>query len=362
MSNPHTHPNVSDEARFQAVIARDEAADGRFFYGVVTTGIYCRPSCASRAPLRKNVRFFGTVSEAIDAGFRACKRCRPGASPGEAERLERMAAVARWIEAHADEALPLATLAERAGVSPGFLQRTFKAVFGASPKAFHDAARLGRLKGALREGGGVTDAILKAGHGSPSRVYGRAQARLGMTPKAYRDGAEGEAMSYAYRESSLGPLMMAATDRGVCFVMFGADEPELLAALVAEFPRAQVAPMASVSSGELDAWMDALDAHLAHAAPLPEIPLDLRGTAFQLRVWSFLLSIPTDATVSYREVAEGIGQGAATRAAATACGRNRVAVLVPCHRVLRANGGLGGYRWGEERKAALLARLAGSKG
>jgi AraC family transcriptional regulator of adaptative response/methylated-DNA-[protein]-cysteine methyltransferase len=280
-----------------------------------------------------------------------------------------LVALARRIVARADEAWPLADMAADFGLSPSAFQRRFVALVGLSPKALQDAARLGRLKSALKAGSAVTDAILEAGFGSPSRVYGEAQRDLGMTPSAYRAGAPGETIHWALRDTRLGLLAMAATARGVCFAQFGEDADALRAELAREFPKATLVASAAQREGsdtaaaaeaELDAWITALDAHLSAAAPAPTLPLDLRGTAFQMRVWRFLQGIPLGVTRSYAEVAEAIGAPKATRAVGTACGANRVAVLVPCHRVLRGDGGLGGYRWGLARKRALLdAELAG---
>ena len=260
--------------------------------------------------------------------------------------------LARRLVAHADEPWPLATLAAEFSLSPSAFQRRFTAVIGLSPKALQDAARLGRLKSALKAGSRVTDAILEAGFGSTSRVYGEAPRDLGMTLSAYRDGAAGELIHWAVRKTRLGWLAMAATARGVCFAQFGNDADELRAELAREFPKA--ARVESAGSAQLDAWIAALDAHLSRATPAPHLPLDLRGTAFQMRVWRFLQGIPLGETRSYADVAQAIGAPKATRAVGTACGANRVAVLVPCHRVLRGDGGLGGYRWGLERKRALL--------
>lgn len=261
-------------------------------------------------------------------------------------------ALARSLVARADEPWPLATMAARFGLSPSAFQRRFVALVGVSPKALQDAARLGRLKAALQTGSRITDAILDAGFGSTSRLYGEAQRDLGMTPSAYRGGARGETIHWALRQSALGPLLMAATDRGVCFAQFGEDAAALEGALVREFPRATL--FRSEPGAPLDRWIAALDAHLSHAVPAPSLPLDLRGTAFQMRVWRFLQGIPLGTTRSYAEVSAGIGAPNAIRAVGSACGANRVAVLVPCHRVLRADGHLGGYRWGLERKRALL--------
>lgn len=267
---------------------------------------------------------------------------------------DRLVALARYIEANAGRKLPLSTLAARSELSPTYLQRKFKAVFGVSPKAYQDAARLKLLKGGLKAGGDVTRAIFDAGYGSTSRVYGKAIRYVGMTPNAYRAGGAGETIAYGCRATSLGLLMMGATDRGVCFAMFG-DNPEVLRAqLSTEFPNASLAASPNLHQPALDDWMTALDAHLSGRAPRPELPLDLRGTAFQIQTWEFLLSIPEGEARSYGELAEGIGRPTAVRAAASACGKNRVAVLVPCHRVLRGDGGAGGYRWGADRKRTLL--------
>jgi AraC family transcriptional regulator of adaptative response/methylated-DNA-[protein]-cysteine methyltransferase len=341
-----------DQTLRRAIGARDAAYDGRFVYGVASTGIYCRPSCPSRAARPEQLRFFATPAAATAAGFRACKRCQPDAPESAATR--RMRDLARYIDAHADEALSLARLAHRAHLSPAHLQRRFKAVLGVSPKAYQDAARLRALKQTLRRGGRVLEAIEGAGFQSTSRIYGNAARNLGMTPSRYRAGGVDETISHAARRTSLGWLVMGATDRGVCFAEFGATRAALEARLRAEFPRATLRAAGPGAAPQLDAWILALEAHLARSAPRPDLPLDLRGTAFQIRVWRFLLGIPTGTTATYRDVASGIGSPAAVRAAASACAANRIAVLVPCHRVLRSDGALGGYRWGLARKRALL--------
>ena len=336
---------------YQAVANRDVSRDGEFYYGVVTTGVYCRPSCAARLANRENMRFFSDPAEARQAGFRACKRCRPDDVQSD---LDKLVDVARYIDEHAEQRLTLVALAKRAGLSPARLQKKFKASFGTSPKGYQDARRLQRLKGSLKEGDDVTGAIFGAGYGSTSRVYGKAANNMGMTPSAYRSGGKGETIWYARRESALGPLLMAATDRGVCFAQFGDNATALKQQLQAEFPAAVVKPTPGGADSELDAWIEALDRHLADHAPRPDLPLDLRGTAFQLKVWRFLLGMEAGDVVSYGELAEGIGEPKAVRAAASACGANRVGVLVPCHRVLRGDGSLGGYRWGADRKRTLL--------
>ncbi len=277
------------------------------------------------------------------------------ARPGEpAVRL--MQALARYIEKNADGTISLRQLAAQAQLSSAHLQRTFKAVLGVSPKAYHDAARLRLLKKGLKAGKSVLDSITEAGFQSTSRLYGHPLRNLGMTPSTYRAGGSGETIAYALRTSALGPLLMAATDRGVCFAQFGNSEAALIARLRAEFPRARIVASDMTHSSELDAWMRALDAHVAGNAPRPDLPLDLRGTAFQIRVWKFLLQVAEGDVLSYSEVASAIGAPKAVRAAASACAANRIAVLVPCHRVLRADGRLGGYRWGLARKRLLIDR------
>ena len=270
---------------------------------------------------------------------------------------DRMLALARFIDNHLDESLPLARLAHEASVSPYHLQRSFKAALGVSPKSYQANARLRALKSSLRAGHTVSSAIIDAGFGSTSRVYEQVKGGLGMTPSSYRAGGEGETIYYAVRETSLGTMLMAATTRGVCFVHLGDNEFTLFETLLAEYPRALLSHSNAEQSPELDVWIDAVNQHVSEGSPRPHnIPLDLRGTAFQLRVWRFLLSIKDGDVVSYAEAAAGINQPSAVRAAASACGANNVAILVPCHRVLRGDGSLGGYRWGVERKRALLDR------
>jgi AraC family transcriptional regulator of adaptative response/methylated-DNA-[protein]-cysteine methyltransferase len=351
----HTNAKMPDESVMRTAIAeRDPRFDGVFVYGVLTTGVYCRPSCPSRAAKAANVRFFRDAAAAESAGLRACKRCEPrGAGDRHVGLME---ALARYIETHADEPLALKTLAAQAQLSPAYLQRVFKRAFGVSPKAYHDAARLRLLKEALKSGKTVLESITEAGFQSTSRVYGHATRTLGMAPSTYRSGGAGEMISYAFRHTALGPLLMAATDRGVCFAQFGKSEKSLIEQLQAEFPKATVRESGATRSPALDAWIKSFEAHIDGSAPRPDVPLDLRGTAFQIRVWRFLLGVPEGDVLSYTEVASGIGAPNSVRAAASACAANRIAVLVPCHRVLRGDGGLGGYRWGLERKRVLIDR------
>lgn len=342
---------TSEQQMRDAVRARDPSYDGRFVYAVITTGVYCRPSCAARPARAENLRFFSSGSDASAAGYRPCKRCRP---EEPAARLNECVEAARYIEAQSHRRLTLAHLAERAGLSPSRFQRAFKAAFGVSAKAYQDAVRMSGFKAYLKSGEDVSGAFYAAGFGSSSRIYGQKMRNIGMTPTAYRSGGAGEIISYAYRQSALGALMLAATDRGVCFAQFGEDLDDLYGRLADEFPRATLHPSAGAESAQLDDWLEALAAHIGEGAPRPELPLDLRGTAFQIKVWRFLLSVPAGDVVSYTELAAGIEQPTAVRAAASACAANRVAVLVPCHRVLRGDGSLGGYRWGPDRKRALL--------
>lgn len=347
-------PSPPTDPRWAALRARAATADGTFVYAVITTGVFCRPSCPARPARPEHVRFFDDGAQAEAAGFRACLRCRPLAAEGRDPMSTRMQALAEFIAAHAEEALPLARLAAEAQLSPFHLQRSFKAVMGVTPKEYQAAKRLGGFKQRLRAGDSVLAATFDTGYGSTSRVYEQVDGGLGMTPSAYRAGGRGETIHWAVRDTALGPLMMAATDRGVCFVQFGETATALEAQLAAEFPKAALAPAGPGADTALDDWMAALDAHLSRAGPRPDLPLDLRGTAFQIRVWRFLLSIKPGEVLSYGELASGVEAPRAVRAAASACAANRIAVLIPCHRVLRADGGLGGYRWGLERKRALL--------
>ena len=342
--------NLSESTMRAAVSNRDPAYDQRFIYGVITTGIYCRPSCKSRAANAENLRFFPNASSAAAAGLRPCKRCRPD----EISRTQHMAEIARYIEENAENKLTLSSLAQRVAMTSSALQREFKRVFGVSPRCYQDEIRLQRVKGALRKGESVTDAAYQAGYGSSSRFYESAVKNIGMKPKSYRAGGAGESISYAHCNSALGHLMLAATDRGICFVQFGNSKKDLLEALKAEFPAAEITTSDARHSKVLTEWLDALNDYLNGITSVPNLPLDLRGTAFQILVWRYLMGSPTGSVMSYAELAEGIGKPSAIRAAASACGKNRIALLIPCHRVLRSNGDLGGYRWGGARKRALL--------
>ncbi len=262
--------------------------------------------------------------------------------------------IARYIHDHAEETLSLSRLSEKFALSPAHLQKSFKRVFGLSPKEYQNSIRLARLKKALKDGDDISGAIYEAGYGAVSRIYEQIDGRIGMTPSAYRAGGKGEDIAYAIRDTALGPMIMAATDRGVCFVHFGEDPESLIQSLSQEFPKGHIIPSPASHAPELDNWIEALNHHLSGNIPRPDIPLHLNGTAFQMRVWHFLMSVSEGDVKHYRDVAQGIGAPKAIRAAASACGANKIAVLIPCHRVLRSDGGLGGYRWGLDRKKALL--------
>lgn len=344
-------PKLSENEMKNAVSQRDSTFDGKFYYGVITTGVFCMPSCSTKAANPENLRFFFDIESAMQAGFRPCKRCNPA---GQDDRTFKLIEVARYIKRRAEDKITLTQLGDIAGLSPSRLQRIFKEMFGVSPKHYQDAVRMRKFKRSLKEGEGVTDAIYSSGYGSISRVYGEATRNIGMTPKAYRAGGKGEIIHYACRETALGYMIMAATEKGVCSVQFGEDKDSLLSLLSDEFPNAQFELSAAQDAPELDNWMVALDKHISQGAPRPDVPLDIRGTAFQIKVWQFLLSIKEGDVMSYGEVAEHIDNPKAVRAVGTACGKNPVGILIPCHRVLRSDGSLGGYRWGLERKRTLL--------
>lgn len=334
---------MTDDDRWAALLRRDPAADAAFVYSVRTTGVYCRPSCPARRPNRANVRFHATPADAERAGFRACKRCGPAAGhrAAVAEACRRLAA---------DEPPDLAALADAAGLSRFHFQRVFKSVVGVTPKAYAAAERGRRVREQLAAGASVTAAA--AGFGSASRFYAAAPGQLGMAPAAYRAGGRGEAIRFAVGDSSLGRVLVAATDVGVCAVFLGDDAEELAAELRRRFPKADVRP----ADAAFDAWVAKVVALVEAPAAALDLPLDLRGTAFQVRVWEALRRIPAGTTTTYAALAAELGQPTAARAVARACATNHVSVAVPCHRVVGATGALTGYRWGVERKAELLKR------
>jgi len=351
MSSPQLVTNSSAQISdrwWSALLRRDKRHDGIFFYGVVTTGIFCRPSCSSRRPRRRNVVFFGAPADAQKLGFRPCLRCRPllTISP-QAELLRR---VCRYLEENIEEPVKLRQLAAQFSQSPFHLQRTFKAALGVTPREYADACRITRFKRDLQAGHSVTRAMVDAGYSSTSRLYERTAAQLGMNPDRYRRGAVAVPIHYTTVASPLGRMLVAATQQGVCSIQFGAHDEELETGLRREYPFA----LRKRDDEELRRYVTALIAQLKGAAPDPQLPLDIRATAFQRMVWNYLRTIPAGETRSYAQVAKAIGHPTATRAVARACASNPVAIAVPCHRVVRTGGELGGYRWGLERKQALL--------
>ena len=344
-----------DDLRWRLVDARERTADGAFVYAVTSTGIYCRPSCPSRRPRRDRVVFFDAAEAARAAGFRACKRCHPDSVVAAAdpwvEKIRRACVYLSNVDGHP----ALATLARRLGGSPYHLQRNFKRLVGVTPREYAEACRLGKVKRQLRGGRDVTGAIFEAGYASSSRFYERAVPKLGMAPSVYRRGGAGTTIRYAIVDTaspSLGRLLVGATERGVCAVAMGASDAELAAVLSREYPAATIVN----DEGALREWSRAIVAHLAGRRPRLDLPLDVQATAFQWQVWQALAAIPYGETRTYAQVAAAIGRPRAVRAVARACATNPVALAVPCHRVVPAAGGDGGYRWGAERKKALLAR------
>ena len=346
---PQVTDETIDDPRYELIRRRDRASDEAFVYSVRTTGVYCRPSCAARLARRENVAFHADCAAAEGAGFRPCKRCRP-TEPSQQDRYAALVRVAcRAIEA-AEDAPALADLARQAGLSAHHFHRVFRHIAGVTPKAYAVAHRAARLREGLAEATSVTAAIYNAGFNTSSRFYESAADRLGMTPRAYRDGGAGSAIRFAVGECSLGAILVAATDKGVCAITLGDDPAALVRALQDRFPKAELA------GG--DPAFEALVARVVGAVESPgeasALPLDIRGTAFQQRVWQALRAIPPGQTASYAQIAASIGKPEAVRAVAGACAANTLAIVIPCHRVIRTDGALSGYRWGVERKAALL--------
>jgi len=338
--------------QWRIVLARDRRFDGAFVYAVRSTGIYCRPSCPSRRPRRALVQFYPIPEAAEAAGFRACRRCHPTRVQAADPAVAVVRDLCRAIDAQPDARTDLATLGKRAGLSVHQVLRAFRRVLGVSPKAYSDARRLARFKTSLREHRHVSPAIYDAGYGSSSRVYERAASALGMTPAAYRRGGGGATIRYVATPSPLGVLLVAATERGVCRISLGDAPAALERDLHAEFPNAEIRR----EPGALAVWVQRILRHLDGRAPHLDLPLDIRATAFQQRVWAELRRIPFGATRSYQAVARAIGRPRAARAVARACATNPVCLAIPCHRVVRGDGAPGGYRWGPERKRALLER------
>ncbi|WP_068682709.1 MULTISPECIES: bifunctional DNA-binding transcriptional regulator/O6-methylguanine-DNA methyltransferase Ada [unclassified Variovorax] len=355
MSNPNEIRalRTASDPRWAAVVARETAADGRFFYSVRSTGVYCRPSCGARQPRPENVAFHATAADAERAGFRPCRRCKPDQPARAAQQAAQVAELCRFIE-NADETPTLGALAERAGLSSFHLHRIFKEVTGLTPKAYAAAHRDRRVREALGRGGSVTDAIYDAGYNSNGRFYERSNEVLGMTPTRFRAGGADTDIRFAIGQCALGAILVARSERGVCAIALGDDPDALARELQDRFPQARLIggdPVFEQLVARVVGFVEAPGVGL-------DLPLDVRGTAFQQRVWQALRDIPPGSTASYAEIAERIGSPKAVRAVAQACGANALAVAIPCHRVVRSDGALSGYRWGVERKSALLKREA----
>ena len=342
---------LTEQERWEAVRSRDESADGRFLYAVVTTGVYCRPGCSSRQPKHENVRFFTARAEAEAAGFRPCKRCAPDAPTAPDAQRTAVLHACRLIR-EAEEPPTLAELAEATGFSPTHFQRVFKKLVGITPKQYASERRLQRVRDTLQTSASITDAIYDAGFASNSRFYASAAHALGMEPAAYRQGGAGVRIRYAIVHAYIGWVLVAATERGLCALELADGPAELEERLHARFPHAALI----LDDPDFETWVGRVVAFLESPREGLDLPLDVAGTAFQQRVWQALREIPAGTTASYREIATRIGVPHASRAVARACAANPVAVAIPCHRVVRLDGGTGGYRWGVERKRALLAR------
>src|SRR3954463_7109785 len=343
---------TTNERRWEAVLARDAKYDGKFFYGVTTTGIFCRPTCPSRRPSPQNIVFFDDTQQAAHSGYRPCMRGRPLAADGDPTRsLVRKGCAS--TDANPAEPLSLAVLARQFHLSPFHLQKTFKLALGISPKEYIDARRMRLLKSDLRSGQSVTTALYDAGYSSSSRVYEKATSHLGMTPDKYRRGAVAVPIHYTIAVTSIGRMLVARTPQGICSITFGGSDDELETGLRREYPFASRKRDDATLRAHVNSLIKQID-----GGPATKLPLDIQATAFQRRVWKHLQSIPAGKTNSYSEVARAIGAPSACRAVARACATNPVAVAIPCHRVVRNDGAMGGYRWGDERKKSLLAAEA----
>jgi AraC family transcriptional regulator of adaptative response/methylated-DNA-[protein]-cysteine methyltransferase len=340
---------------WNAVLSRDASRDGSFVFAVRSTGIYCRPSCPARRPRREQVRFFQLPEAAEQAGFRACRRCHPRRAQTADPRIDLVRRICHAIDDHDEEPLTLKTLSTETGVSAHHLQRTFKTIMGITPRQYAESRRLDQFKANVKRGASVTDAMYDAGYGSSRGLYEKSSERLGMTPATYGRGGQGMRIVYTIAGSSLGRVLVAATERGVCSVALGDADSELITALFAEYPNASIDSRDTLISPSLNLWLSRILEHLEGESPRIDLPLDIQATAFQRRVWEELQRIPLGGTRSYQEIAEAIGKPKAVRAVAGACAANHVALVIPCHRVIRADKKLGGYRWGLKRKKTLLA-------
>lgn len=349
MSHSKTTP-ATDTSFWEAVMSRNQRLDGVFYYAVTSTKIFCKPSCPSRRPKESNVAFYFSREAAERAGFRACLRCKPAQTVAIDARSQQVRATCEYIEKNLEDSLTLESIAHQVGGSPFQLQRNFKDVVGVSPRQYIEARRFAAFRTALRFGNGVADAGYAAGFSSSSRLYEKANAHLGMAPAAYQRGAARQHVAYTVSESPLGKILVATTTRGICKIALGDSMEALQSALFREFPKAFI----SRDEQALKKQVAQIVEHLEGSSRDLNLPLDLRATAFQLRVWKELQKIPRGETRSYQQVAKSIGRPAAARAVARACASNPVALAVPCHRVVRGDGGMGGYRWGLERKRKLL--------
>jgi AraC family transcriptional regulator, regulatory protein of adaptative response / methylated-DNA-[protein]-cysteine methyltransferase len=354
MSRKNTQPesaiSTHAAARFwRATLSRDARADGTFVLAVRSTRIYCRPSCPARRPLRRNVVFFRTREEAEKQGFRPCRRCRPNEVAGPVALVAR---ASEHLAQSSEDGARFSALAAKLGATPATLRRAFLQVTGLRPRELAEALRVARFKKMLRDGKSITDALYETGYGSSSRVYERSNAQLGMTPATYRKGGKDMKIGYTITKSSLGKVLVAATERGVSAVYLGDAESKLVEELRNEYPRAEI----SATGNSFDRWVKEIVQRVEGNPPRMELPLDLQATAFQRRVWQELQRIPRGATRTYTQVARALGDPKAVRAVARACATNPVSIVVPCHRVIRQDGNLAGYRWGLSRKEQLLAQ------
>ena len=350
--------HLEEDEVWSAVLTRNAAFDGLVVYAVRSTHIYCRPSCASRRPNRSQVVFFPIPEAAEQAGFRPCRRCLPHLHSPTDPNLEMVRGICREISDSPDGPPTLAELGAKLGFSPFHVQRVFKRVMGISPRQYADACRIDTLKTNLKNGRNVTDALYEAGYGSSSRLYEQSQTQLRMTPATYRNGGQGVQVAYTISECFLGRVLVAATDRGICAIQLGVDADSLESGLAKEYPNARL----ERGDGPLQEWVDGVLARMDGQPAGQALPLDIRATAFQRRVWQHLTTIPRGETRTYSQVAQALGEPRSARAVANACAANPVALVVPCHRVVRQDRGLGGYRWGLERKAALLERESSTDG
>jgi AraC family transcriptional regulator of adaptative response/methylated-DNA-[protein]-cysteine methyltransferase len=340
---------------WNAVLSRDASRDGSFVFAVRSTGIYCRPSCPARRPRREQVTFFQLPEAAEQEGFRACRRCHPRLAPNADPQIELVRHICHAIDEHEEEPMTLKTLSTETGVSAHHLQRTFKSVMGITPRQYAEARRLDQFKANVKRGASVTEAIYEAGYGSSRGLYEKSGERLGMTPATYGRGGLGMRIIYTIADCGLGRVLVAATERGICSVSLGDSDANLINSLFAEYPKAAIDSRDTTISPSLNIWLSKVLEHLEGKSPRIDLPLDLQATAFQWRVWEELQRIPRGTTRSYQEIAAAIGKPKAVRAVASACAANHVAVVIPCHRVIREDKTLGGYRWGLTRKEKLLA-------